>query len=170
MIMYKPETYASRNVALCTKDCLCLYVCPTGATDTENGQVDRERCISNCRLCVDSCPSHALSLMYTSYPPQQSKTDEVIQALLAIAKNKTEQEIIARTIAETSESPSAKTLAKAIEMSSRICAEEVYRESGYMIPQDEKTRELLRFLMDTIKDEEFPKEKVQLLIDSFTED
>ena len=24
--------YAVRNIRLCTKDCLCLYVCPTGAT------------------------------------------------------------------------------------------------------------------------------------------
>lgn len=25
---------AVRNLRLCTKDCLCLYVCPTRATDT----------------------------------------------------------------------------------------------------------------------------------------
>ena len=25
---------AVRNLRLCTKDCLCLYVCPTGASDT----------------------------------------------------------------------------------------------------------------------------------------
>ena len=31
---------AVRNIRLCTKDCMCLYVCPTGATDTENGQID----------------------------------------------------------------------------------------------------------------------------------
>ena len=28
--------YAVRNLRLCTKDCLCLYVCPTGASDTED--------------------------------------------------------------------------------------------------------------------------------------
>ena len=53
--------YAVRNLRLCTKDCLCLYVCPTGATDTENGQVDAKKCIG-CGLCVKACPSHALSL------------------------------------------------------------------------------------------------------------
>ena len=26
------DNYAVRNLRLCTKDCLCLYVCPTGAT------------------------------------------------------------------------------------------------------------------------------------------
>ena len=25
---------AVRNIRLCSKDCLCLYVCPTGASDT----------------------------------------------------------------------------------------------------------------------------------------
>ena len=34
------EKYAVRNLRLCTKDCLCLYVCPTGATDTENSIID----------------------------------------------------------------------------------------------------------------------------------
>ena len=34
------ERYAVRNIRLCTKDCLCLYVCPTGATDTENSVID----------------------------------------------------------------------------------------------------------------------------------
>ena len=39
------EKYAVRNLRLCTKDCLCLYVCPTGATDTENSIIDPEKCI-----------------------------------------------------------------------------------------------------------------------------
>jgi len=55
--------HASRNIRLCTKDCLCLYVCPTGATDTENGQIDADKCLSGCRVCVDACPSHAISLV-----------------------------------------------------------------------------------------------------------
>ena len=36
---------AVRNLRICSKDCLCLYVCPTGATDTETGQIDFEKCI-----------------------------------------------------------------------------------------------------------------------------
>lgn len=55
--------HAVRNIRLCTKDCLCLYICPTGATDTETGQIDAEKCISGCRVCVDACPSHAISLI-----------------------------------------------------------------------------------------------------------
>ncbi|MGN0415634.1 MAG: ATP/GTP-binding protein [Agathobacter sp.] len=33
------EKVAVRNLRLCTKDCLCLYVCPVGATDTENSVI-----------------------------------------------------------------------------------------------------------------------------------
>ena len=58
-------------------DCLCLYVCPTGATDTETGQIDPGTCISGCRLCVDACPSHAISLVPEEYPRQQEKTDRI---------------------------------------------------------------------------------------------
>ena len=39
------EKVAVRNLRLCTKDCLCLYVCPVGATDTENSVIDVEKCI-----------------------------------------------------------------------------------------------------------------------------
>ncbi len=65
--------YASRNIKLCTKDCLCLFVCPTGATDTENGQIDKNLCIDGCRQCVDACPSHAISLVIENYPEPKEK-------------------------------------------------------------------------------------------------
>ena len=78
--------HAVRNIRLCTKDCLCLYVCPTGATDTETGQIDREICISGCRLCVDACPSHAISLVPEEYPLKQEKTDQVKKALGVLSR------------------------------------------------------------------------------------
>ena len=39
------ERYAVRNLKFCEKDCLCLFVCPTGATDTENSVIDVDKCI-----------------------------------------------------------------------------------------------------------------------------
>ena len=43
--MRMADKYAVRNIRLCTKDCLCLYVCPTGASDTENSIIDVDKCI-----------------------------------------------------------------------------------------------------------------------------
>lgn len=63
---------AVRNIRLCTKDCLCLYVCPTGAADTENSIIDVNKCIG-CGVCAQSCPSGAISMVPTEYPPQQPK-------------------------------------------------------------------------------------------------
>ncbi|MGD9560148.1 MAG: 4Fe-4S binding protein, partial [Oscillospiraceae bacterium] len=67
---------AVRNLRLCTKDCLCLYVCPVGATDTEAGQVNGEKCVG-CGMCAAACPSGALAMVPERYPPQQPKTEAV---------------------------------------------------------------------------------------------
>ena len=50
------KKYAVRNIRLCTKDCMCLYVCPTGATDTEDSIIDVSKC-TGCGDCADACPS-----------------------------------------------------------------------------------------------------------------
>ena len=52
---------AVRNLRLCTKDCLCLYVCPTGATDTENSIIDVDKCIG-CGVCTTKCVFDAIHL------------------------------------------------------------------------------------------------------------
>ena len=73
------ERYAVRNLRLCTKDCLCLYVCPTGATDTENSIIDATKCIG-CGACADACPSAAISMVPVQMPPQQPKEEQVTSA------------------------------------------------------------------------------------------
>ena len=45
------KLFAVRNLRLCTKDCLCLYVCPTGASDTEDSIIDVKTCIG-CGTCA----------------------------------------------------------------------------------------------------------------------
>ena len=156
--------HAVRNIALCTKDCLCLYVCPTGATDTENGQIDPKKCISGCRLCVDACPSHAISLIPENYPPQQKKTGAVIKSLQVLARSKAKQEKIALDIAESTENPVLRQLAKALSASNRLLAEDLLRESGYLLPQSLNVQALLQSLLSTEQPDGFPRDAVKKLI------
>ena len=149
---------AVRNIRLCTKDCLCLYVCPTGAADTENSIIDVNKCIG-CGVCAQSCPSRAISMVPTEYPPQQPKEKNVADALYALLKSKTVQERIARQLAENGDSPVLKQLAEAIAKSNRLMAEDILREAGYMLPQSGNTHSLLQSLLNNPPGEEFPKEK-----------
>ena len=137
-------TYESRNLALCTKDCLCLFVCPTGATDTPTGQINRNRCLDGCRFCVDACPSSAIYLVYSDYPEPAPKSPEVVESLLDLCREKTGEEALAEKIADDTGQPSgARLLAKALRKSSRILAEDCAREAGYMLPRCRASRKLL---------------------------
>ena len=155
---------AVRTVRLCTKDCLCLYVCPTGATDTEDSIIDVNKC-NGCGVCVQACPSSAISLVPTEYPQQQSHTDDAVNALDRLSKSKTEQEIMARTIAGSAVNDGLYRLMKAFELSNRLMAEDVLRESGYMLPQSANTHFLLRRMIDE-DPEGLPKDAAEGLLDS----
>ena len=128
------EKYAVRNIRLCTKDCLCLYVCPTGATDTENSIIDANKCIG-CGKCAEACPSSAISMMPKTLPPQQPKEEAVVEALRVLIQSKAAAEGIA------SQLPDA--LSVAVERSSRLMAEDLCREAGFMLPQSANTRAFL---------------------------
>ncbi len=161
--------HAVRNIRLCTKDCLCLYVCPTGATDTENGQIDVETCISGCRACVDACPSHAISLVPDDFPPQQKKTNAVQASLRNFAASKVAQEQIAQRIANESKNPIERQLAKAVSMSNKLMAEDVLREAGFMLPQSKNVQTFLKDLLKQDQPEGFPKETVEKLLKLLSE-
>jgi Fe-S-cluster-containing hydrogenase component 2 len=159
--------HAARNISLCTKDCVCLFVCPTGATDTENGQIDFAKCIDGCRLCVDACPSRALYLVPASYAPPQKKSTPVKNALLSLAASKTEQETLAAAIAGETGSPVVRQLARAVEKSNRLMAEDCLREAGFMLPQSREVTVLLESLLDravTAGDSEFPRDVAEKLL------
>lgn len=157
--------HAVRNIRLCTKDCLCLFVCPTGATDTETGQIDASKCLDGCRLCVDACPSHAIFLLPKNYAPQQKKSEKTKLALRELAKSKAEQERLALDIAKETTDPTERQLAKAVARSLRILSEDLHRESGFMLPQDEATRAFLQEqLQKNSNSDDFPKEAVLRLL------
>ena len=152
------EKYAVRNVRLCTKDCLCLYVCPTGATDTENSVIDVTTCIG-CGDCADACPSGAISMVPRVYPPQQEKADAVVAAMRKLISSKARQENIAAGLSGK--------LARAIEKSNQIMAEDLLRESGYMLPQSGNARDFLKSLLSQSQPEGFPREAVEKLLQAF---
>lgn len=147
--------YAVRNIRLCTKDCLCLYVCPTGATDTENSIIDVDKCIG-CGVCASACPSGAISMVPVELPPQQPKSDSVNAAMNALLRSKSEQESISAGLPGR--------LAAAIEKSNRIMAEDIIREAGYMLPQSGNAIAFLKEQLAKPQGEGFPKEAVEKLL------
>jgi Fe-S-cluster-containing hydrogenase component 2 len=154
--------HAVRTIRYCTKDCLCLYVCPTGATDTEDGQVDATKCIG-CGMCVKSCPSHAISLVPEKFPIQQKHSKDVCDSIFQLISNNVEAENICRQVAENSKDPVEQQFAAAMQMSFRRQSEDMYRECGYMLPQSANTRRLLTLMLSS-EDPAFPKEAVEELL------
>ena len=146
---------AVRNLRLCTKDCLCLYVCPVGATDTENSIIDVNKCIG-CGVCAEACPSSAISMVPEEYPMQQPKTDSVRGTLNALAQSKSDGEKTALQVAEGTESDGLYRLMKAVAKSERLIAEDVLREAGFMLPQSNNTHELLEELIANPPSPDFP--------------
>ena len=155
---------AVRNLRLCTKDCLCLYVCPTGATDTENSVIDVDKCIG-CGVCAGACPSGAISMVPVEYPPQQKKAEQVTALANSLAKSKARQEKIARQIAESTDNDELYRLMSAVSKSVRLVNEDLLREAGYMLPQSGNTHRLLRSWIENPPSPEFPIEAAKKLLE-----
>jgi rubrerythrin len=75
--------------------------------------------------------------------------------LNTLLRSKSEQENIAAGLSGK--------LAKAIEKSNRIMAEDIIREAGYMLPQSQNTKNFLQSLLDQ-NPEGFPREAVEKLL------
>lgn len=135
------KSHAYRNIKLCTKDCLCLFVCPTGATNTETGQIDFEKCIG-CGACANACPSRAITMIPNILPKIQPKNNAMVNALFTIADNKIKGNQILNDMLNKVPNDEQK-LIKALIHSNTVIIEDLMREAGYMIPQSPKSQELL---------------------------
>ena len=156
---------AVRNLRLCTKDCLCLFSCPTGATNTENSIIDTEKC-TGCGACADACPSKAISLIPAEYPKQQEKTDAVVAVLREMAQRKADQGRMASQIAESADSDGLYRLMTAISKSVRLLGADLMRESRFMLPQSKESKDVLKALADNAPTPDFPVEKAKELLES----
>ena len=157
------KTAAVRNLRLCTKDCICLYVCPTGATDTEDSIIDVNKC-TGCGICAGACPSSAISMVPLEYPVQQVHTERVLASEDRMSKSKCVQEAAAKRIAASTDKDGLYRLMKAFEMSNRLMAEDILRESGYMLPQSAESQNLL---VDMINDgpKTFPRDTAKEILE-----
>lgn len=134
-------THAYRNLKLCTKDCLCLFVCPTGATNNETGQIDFSKCIG-CGACAQACPSRAITMIPNTMPKIQPKSKEMVDELFKIADNKIKEIQILKGLLNAV-SPEETKLIKALIHSNQVIIEDLMRESEFMIPESPKSHGLL---------------------------
>ena len=138
------SSHAYRNLKLCTKDWLCLFVCPPGATNNETGQIDFSKCIG-CGACAAACPSRAITMIPNTMPKIQPKSKEMVDELFKIANNKIKEIQILKGLLNEEDSEENK-LIKALIHSNKVVIEDLMREAEFMIPECPKSRELLVLL------------------------
>ncbi len=139
--------HAYRNLKICTKDCLCLFVCPTGAADNETGQIDFTKCIG-CGACANACPSRAITLIPNKMPSQQPHDEKVVKALFKVANTKIEQIKILKGLLQNTKEEQEQKLYKALIHANKVGIEDLMREAGYMLPESKNTHELLEELKE----------------------
>lgn len=134
---------AVRNLRLCTKDCLCLYVCPTGASDTENSIIDTEKCIG-CGYGAGAWSPAGPFPWCRWNTASAEKSGHRAGSFPRPDPKQGGEEKMALQIAETTEDDALCRLMTAVAKSVRLVNEDLLRESGYMLPQSGNTHDLLK--------------------------
>ncbi|MCW5212008.1 4Fe-4S binding protein [Desulfobulbus sp. TB] len=159
-------TVAERDGSKCAKDCSCVYICPTGAADTEDGKIDEDKCIG-CGKCVEFCLTRALSMKITGdrkgYPPERHKAKTVRQNMYQLAEKKMQQMQIASDLHRKSTDEHEKKFLMGIGRANLVMAAGFMREGGYLQPQGDHTKALLSFLQETETDQDVTEEIEKLL-------
>lgn len=94
-----------------------------------------DKMLENTGACAEACPSSAISMVPKELPPQQLKEEKVVEALRGLVQSKANAENIASQLPDV--------LSVAVEKSSRLMAEDLCREAGFMLPQSSNTRSFL---------------------------
>ena len=141
------KSHAYRDLKICSKDCLCLFVCPTGATDNETGQIDFSKCIG-CGACAKACPSHAITMIPNKLPMQKVKDPKMIKALFKIVDSKIEQIKVLKFLQNKATNAKEESLLKALIHSNKVMIEDLLREAGFMLPQSKNAHLFLKSLQD----------------------
>lgn len=157
------ENHAYRNLKLCSKDCLCLFVCPTGATNNETGQIDFEKCIG-CGACALACPAKAITMIPNKMPTPQPKNEKMIAQMFKIAQSKINQNEVLKTKLKENED---QRLIKALIHANKVMVEDIMRESGYMLPQSPNAKKLLEDIKENGDNK--AKEIAQTLLNKINE-
>jgi len=98
------------------------------------------------------------------YPPQQPKEEKVASAQRALGHSKTRQERIAGDLAASSGSAVTKQFARAVARSNRLMAEDLLRESGFLLPQSGEVRDLIEAMLENAEPD-FPVDAAELLLE-----
>ncbi len=101
------------------------------------------------------CPGLPIGRDFHGAESIAAAAEETVNAMRVLVQSKNKFEAIAAVLPTT--------LAAAFEKSSRLMAEDLNREAGYMLPQSENTRALLESLKDL---PEVPQDIVERLLDT----
>ena len=113
---------------------------------------------------MDDCHYGAISKVPLTVTHKQPKQEAVCAALRALLASKANQEAAMDAVIGRPASPVEAQLARALKESIRIVAEDMLRDSGYMLPQSEQARAALLGMLEREQDADIPSDAAEELL------